>query len=110
MSDRQEIADAVNTITGLNCTPYFRQTTKPGEAMVRLSSMERTSNGFGMLKTWQVWIVLPQSNEAAEKWIDDNHDSIYAALKRVLPLTNVLPSELVIGSATTNGIIYEGIR
>ncbi|MCA1984797.1 hypothetical protein [Nocardioides nematodiphilus] len=108
--DRQILSDAISALPGLNCTPYYRQTTRPGDAFVRLARKDREDNGFGMVTTWQVWIILPSDMVAAEQWIDEHHDAIYEVLNAELYLTSATPSDMVLDAGQTNGVIYEGTR
>ena len=113
---RQEIASAATGAEGVNCTPYFRQSPKPGDASVRLASRVRPQNGFGYVDTWQVWVALSQDLAQAERWIDQYLDGLLAALDRPLffrGVQSVTPSELLwggIGGPVINGLILEGAR
>ena len=107
---RAEIAAAASSVDGVSCAPYFRQSTRTGDAVVRLGRKDAASNGFGMVTVWQVWIVLPQALADAEKWIDSHDEDIRTALDRELSVTSVLPAETTFGTSTTNVVIYEGNR
>lgn len=107
---RAAIAAAANTVTGINCKPYFRQSTKPGDACVRLAAHARSENGYGFMDTWQVWLVLPQDLLTGEKYLDDHMDTIAAALSAELVITTVTPADLVFGTNPVNGAIFEGVR
>ena len=110
---RTAIAAAASTVDGVKCTPYYRQSLKPGDACVRLQVRTKASNGFGYVDTWQVWLALPQDVAAAEKWLDDHGADVLAALNPefIGGIQTVTPAELVLGSgASTNGVIYQGAR
>lgn len=108
---RAAIAAAASTVEPVKCTPYFRQTTKPGDGMVRLERQERDDSGLGFLATWQVLIVLPQDVATAEKWLDTNAPALVDALSEVLIVTTVEPREL---APETGGripvVVITGIR
>lgn len=111
--DREAIATAASTVTGVKCSPYYRQSLKPGDACVRLQVRTRSANGFGYVNTWQVWLALPQDVAAAEKWLDTHSDALEEALARefIGGVQTITPAELVLGNgATTNGVIYQGAR
>lgn len=107
---RQEIADAAMTVADINCSIYFRQSMRPFDASVRLAVRNRSSDGFGFMDTWQVWIALPQDVAAAEKWLDQNIDAVSEALGEAMIVTSVTPSEMVIDAGTIPGVIFEGAR
>lgn len=110
---RTALAAAASTVTGVKCSPYYRQSLKPGDACVRLSVRTKAANGFGYVDTWQVWLALPQDVTAAEKWLDDRGAEVLAALNPEFlgGVRTVTPAELILGSGhPTNGVIYEGAR
>jgi hypothetical protein len=107
--DRADLAAAVNTIEGLNCTPYYRVLSKPGEACVRLAKWTPGDTGFGYVVRWRVYIALSQDLVTAEKWLDDNLPLIAQALEDVWVPGEITPAELIFDTAAINGVIYEGI-
>lgn len=92
MSDRQEIADAFNTVEGINVYPGFRESTKVGDGWMTLRLLEPTD--FGFTQTWAVAIVIPQQEVAAEKWMDANLVSIVRAVRRQLDVSQIQPAEM----------------
>lgn len=111
---RTALAAAANTVGGVKCSPYFQQSHRPGDAVVRLASTSASDDGFGRVATWQIWITLPQDRAQAEKWIDTHHDQLVAALDRefIAGVQTVLPAGLVFepGAAEVNGLVIEGNR
>lgn len=110
MAARDDIAAAASTVEGINCTPFYRQSTKSGDAHVRRGPDNRDASGFGFMTTWQVWVVLSQDLTSTEKWIDANGAALTAALRREMTVLSLTPTELLIGATTTNGVIAEGTR
>ncbi|NGN92648.1 hypothetical protein G5C66_07845 [Nocardioides sp. KC13] len=111
MTAREDIAAAASTVTGLKVTPYYRQNLTAGNGFVRFGERTRPSNGFGWLDTWEIWIASPADIEAAEKWIEANQDALLAALDPAeMLVTSLTPSELVLGSVNTPGIVVRGVR
>lgn len=98
---RQAISDAANTVPEVSCTPHTRVTTRTGDAMVRLGRMNRSSNGFGFVNTWQVLVILPQDLTAAEKYLDTLIPSLIPAVSEELVITSITPQELVLETGTT---------
>lgn len=107
---REAIAAAMSAVDGVNCTPYFRQSLKPGDACVRFGTSVRAQNGFGFVNTWEVWLALHQDIATGEKWLDDHLPSLLAALDPELVVTSVTPAELLLGGTSTNGVIIAGAR
>lgn len=109
---RQAIADAVSAVPDVTCTPTYRQSLGPGDAMVRLARTVPADNGFGHINTWQVWIGLPQDLATAEEWIDVHAPALLTAVRGELAATSLTPADLVItpGGPVTNGLILEGAR
>lgn len=105
---REDIAAAA-TVTGLTrVTPSYRQSLKPGDGFVRLARRNRAENGFGFISTWEVWIALPGSWDAAERWLEQHLDGLITAIDHAMVVSAATPSELVLGSATVNGVIITG--
>jgi hypothetical protein len=107
---RQALADAANTVVGINCTPYFRQSTKPGDAMVRLDRKRRDDSGFGFMATWQVVVILPQDFAAAEKYLDEMAPALVEAVSQELVITDVTPQQLALDTATVPVVFIQGNR
>lgn len=110
MTARSEIAAAASLAGVVNVTPYYRQSLKTGDGFVRFASQARSSNGFGWMKTWEVWVAVPQDVEAAEKWLETNLQPLIDRLDTELIVTGAAPAELVLGTTTANGLIVTGAR
>jgi len=109
-ADRQAISDAMNTVAGITCSPYYRQVTKAGEAMVRI---DRTvyPDSLGGLATWQVVVILPQDVVAAEKYLDEKTDALVAAAWTQMAVGSVTPSEIVLAEGQRLPcVLIEGVR
>lgn len=110
MSAREDIADAANTVDGLNVTPAFRQVTKPGEGFVSWNGSDRDDSGFGFIDRWSVWIAASQDRVTAELWIEENLPAILDALRPELVVTTANPTEMILGTGSINGLVIEGNR
>ena len=106
---RQAIAEAATTVDGINVTPYFRQTTKAGEGMVR---HDRTAypNRFGGVVTWQVLVLLPQDIAAAEKYLEDKAPALLEAVSDHLVITSMAPQQLALDTGQVPCVVIEGHR
>lgn len=73
---RQEIADALSTVTGITGKPYKPSTPKRGFAWPELQSIEREEGWW--VVTWLVVVYLPQVStiESSERWIEENLDAL----------------------------------
>lgn len=107
---RTAIAAALSVVDGIKCTPNFRQTTKPGDAMVRLERMTRDESGFSYMNTWQVLVILPQDIATAEKYLDTRVDSLVTAVSEELVVTSVTPQQLSIDTGLVPVVVVEGNR
>lgn len=109
---RQILADAVNTVDAITCTPGYRQTVKAGEAMVRFAGLRRDASGFGYMNTWQIVLTLPQQLSASEAFVDQHLDALLEAVEPVLIVTTAEPRELVLDNAagTVPVLVVEGTR
>lgn len=92
---RQAIADAATGVEGITCHPYFVQSTSPGSAMVRLDRIAYP-NPFGGVCHWNVVVMLPQDQAAAEAYIDTKVPLIRAAILPQLVVTEVQQQQLKI--------------
>lgn len=111
MSARDTIADAANTVTGVNVSPRFRQSLKVGDGVVWWVRREREAGGFGWVDTWQVFIALPQDMPAAEKWLTDTMPELVEALDTELFVTAAEPIEFrPAGINPINGVAVTGTR
>lgn len=106
---REKLAAAANAVPGITCTPWFRQTTKAGDAMVRLDRIEYP-NVFGGLRTWQLVLVLPQDLAAAEKYIEDKTPALYEALSAEMVIRRISPQQLALDTGTIPVLFIEGQR
>jgi len=88
MSDavRNELATAANTVDGVNVSPYYRQSTKPGSGVVQLERIEYP-NTFGGEAYWQLIVLLPTGIEAAQKRSEVLIPLLYNALRDHLVVT-----------------------
>jgi hypothetical protein len=107
---RAAIATAASTVEGVNCTPYFRQSTKPGDGMVRFDRRVRDSSGFGWIVTWQVVVFLSQDLATAEKWMDAHVPGITEAVEEELVITQVTPEQLALDTGTVPVVVISGTR
>lgn len=99
MSTRTELAEAADALPFVpKGHPYFVQSTKPGTVWVRL---ERTDypNPFGGVTFWNVVMVLPQGQEAAEKFLEEHQAPLVKALEPHLVITSVVPQRVDIPGA-----------
>lgn len=110
MTWRDDLATSISTVEGVNCTPYRRQTTTPGEAMVRFDRSARDDSGLGYLNTWQVCVILPQNVATADAWIDDHRDALIAAAEDHLVVTSLVVGQLPVDTSLVPCVVLEGVR
>lgn len=107
---RQTLADAASTVEGVSVSPYFRQSTKPGDGMVRFDRAERDSTGHGFIDTWWVVVMLPKDTKSAEQWIEAKTPALIGALESHLIIIRFSPQQLALDTGTTPVLIFEGKR
>jgi len=108
---RELIAGALDGSQGITkAHPYYRQTAKPGEALVSWAGLARDETGFGYLNTWEILIFLPVDVDRAEKALAEHLDAWIAALSEVLIVTEAQPSTLVLDAGTTPAVTITGVR
>lgn len=110
MTSRADIATAASSVTGVSVTPYYRQSTKPGDGFVSLIGLDPDAAGIGYMERWAVTVVLSQDIPTAEKWIESNVDSLLAALEQQLVVTAVVPTTLSFDTAQVPGLSIEGSK
>jgi hypothetical protein len=111
MSFRDDLAAAISAVDGVGkCTAYHRQTTTPGEAMIRLDRRVRDDSGFGYLNTWQVVVILPQNLATAEKWIDTHGDALMDAARAHMVVLSLTPGQLPVDTSLVPCVVLEGVR
>lgn len=107
---RTAIATAASTVAGIKCSPYNRQLAKAGEALVRLASVNYP-NKFGGEATWEVFVILPLDEKAAEQWLDTNLDALVAALSVEMVVQTVTPVSLRYDTGVERpGVAIQGHR
>ena len=108
---RTALADAANAVLGeRRCTPYYRQSTRTGDAWVSLARHDRDDTGFGYMAAWEVRVVLHQDLAQAEKWVDEHVDDLVDALEQYLVVTAVVMVTLVTDTGNVPGVVVEGVR
>lgn len=112
MSARQDIANALNTVAGINVYPGFRESTKIGDGWIDLMAMQ-PADDFGYINTWHITIVMPQQINAEEVWLDNNLEALAEAVKRELFLQRMSlvnkPLDVNAGAAI-RAVVIQGTR
>jgi hypothetical protein len=85
---RQALADAANTVAGVNVHPYYRQGGKTGSGNV-VRGTTTYPNIFGGIVTWEVHILLPVDIESAQKRADELVPLLWTALSEVMAVDEV---------------------
>lgn len=109
MSVREDIAAAASAVEGVDVSPYFRQTTRIGQGLVRLDRTDYP-NPLGGIDTWQVVIFLPSDLTAAEKWLESKRGALRDQLGAVMIVRRITPGQLALDSGTVPVVFIEGQR
>lgn len=79
-NDRQEIADALDTVDGVKGYPHRPKVLKPGDAWPLLPDLE-LQGGLVWRPTWTVIVILPADEKQAAVWMDSHFTPIVTALR-----------------------------
>jgi hypothetical protein len=82
---RQALADAANTVAGVDVVPYFRQAYEPGQGSVRLDRVEYP-NRFGGVAYW--WVIVAVGSDLADA--EAKADTLAPALVAAIDAANVM--------------------
>lgn len=107
---RKEIAAAITGVAGVTGHPYYRQTTRPYDAVVAWDGSSRDASGFDRMNRWSVLVILPNDHAAAEKAISDHLDAWVAALNGPLVVTEATPAQLTLDTGMVPAVVIEGAR
>lgn len=102
---RADIVTALNTVEGV--TGYARRPTtlKPGAAFPRFAGAAR-GPGMSFAMTWNVVVIVPQSEAAASDWLDSRAELIAAALDPVGYVDSFVPVKLETGDGDLHAIQF----
>ena len=78
---RQEIADVLTSVPGVQGKIYRPNTPVKGDAWPRLGSMTRDESSPAFYVNWSVFVFLPQNEQGADQWIDQNLEALIDALE-----------------------------
>lgn len=109
MTARDDIAAAASSVDGINVTPYFRQTTQPGQGLVRLDRTDYPDR-LGGIDTWQAVIFLPSDRTAAEKYLEEKKGPLRDALAQVMMIRRISIEQLALDTGTVPVVFIEGQR
>lgn len=107
---RQALADAMNEVPGINCSAWFRQSTKPGDAVIQYGGSRRPENGFGYIDKWEIVVILPQDIATSEKQVAENLPTWLEAASTQMVVTLVTPSQLALDTGVVPCVVIEGNR
>lgn len=107
---RTALATAASTVDGIKCHPYFVQSLKTGQAVVRLERITYDKFRDGVTR-WNVVVMLPQDQAQAEKYIDTHLDALVDALDDQWQVVDAQPQSLNIPSVgVVPVLIIAGLR
>lgn len=87
---RIDIADSLQHVDGITCSPFYVPSTKAGTAFVR---RDRTDypDPFGGIDHWTVVVVLPGDMGAADRFLEEIQEPVRVALSEELVVTSAVP-------------------
>lgn len=75
MSDRQQIADALSTVDGVNGFKFRTKTMNPGDAFPLLETRLR-GPARSYEATWRIIVLLPKGEQDASDWMDSHFEEL----------------------------------
>jgi hypothetical protein len=107
---REEIAAAASTVDGVECSPFYRVVSKPGQAYVQWLRNDYP-NQFGGESYWGVVVTLPQDTEAAQLWIEEHQEALFEGVSPAMLCTQLRPEiHLVTDNQSQKVVVLEGHR
>lgn len=82
MTTRQDIADALSTVTGITGSASRPTVVAEGAAWPQVASHDRDDGYF--MTTWSVYVVMPADDQAAADTYDSSIATLRAALHAVV--------------------------
>ncbi|WP_250009132.1 hypothetical protein [Actinoplanes sp. M2I2] len=80
VTDRQDLADALDPVAGVQGHKYRPRTLKTGDAWPLLDGLDRgPARDFEV--TWRVVVILPADERRASEWFDEHHELVAEALE-----------------------------
>lgn len=89
MTTRAEIAEALTGTNILYGSPFKPSLLAQGSAWPQLDSLNRAEGFFEQV--WNIFIVLPQGDQASATWWDDNLQTVADALASVVYIDSFAP-------------------
>lgn len=109
MSVRDDLAAAVSSVTDCTGHGHYVQTTRPGAVLVRLNRTEYP-NRFGGVAFWDLYVIGPQDQGAAERYFEAVVPELRAALEPVLAVTSVTYQRTDFGEGAIPTAVISGHR
>ena len=110
MTAREEIAAAASQVDGVDCFPYYRLLSKPGQAYVELLRIDYP-NRLGGEAYWGVVICLPPDQAAAQQWVEERHEALFAACGDALEVSQIRPEVVLLtDNQSQKVVVVEGHR
>lgn len=94
---RTALADAANTVAGVNVSPYYRQSSRSGDGLIQMNRIE-FPNKFGGVTYWDVIVTLPTGPADAQRTAEELVPDLVSALAAEMTVTGVTFSVLAADS------------
>jgi hypothetical protein len=105
------LSAAADTVSGIACTPEYRQSTETGHAFVQLDHIDWPDR-LGGIATWQIYVMLPADKTEAEKFISTITQLLYDALRPELVVRSITPQQTQFepGGPALPTLVVQGTR
>jgi hypothetical protein len=98
---RQDIADALSEVPGINGYPSRPNVMAEGDAWPQWRGSEY-AGGHAYINNWVVLVVLPKGDVSADAFADSHGEQLVDALRPVMSVQSTTPAEI----ASEGGQIY----
>lgn len=108
-ASRQALASAASTVADCKGHAKYVQSTAPGTVLVRLNRTEYP-NRFGGIDFWDLYLIGPQDQAAAETYFEGKVPALRAALAAELAVTSVTYQRTDFGEGAVPTAVISGHR
>jgi hypothetical protein len=104
---RTQLAAALSTVTGVTGYPRRPAVVKAGDAWPQWGGSERAT-GRGFTETWNVLVVLPPDEAAADTFADGKQDALVTALSPVIYIDSFAPANFKADDGDVYALLITG--
>lgn len=104
---RQELADTVTEVTGVQGYPYRPPSPRTGDAWPQWAGDDHDAQSGQFEASWRMFVMLPQDERAASQWSDEHKRPIIDALEPVVYVDRVQPGIVTTGAGDQMVMVFQ---